>query len=957
MSGVSTVGVPTQTPAVRVDLLGPMRLVVGDEIVDVPGPKRRALLALLAVAEGRAVPIADLFDALWPLEVPDSARATLQSHVSRLRRHLGTAADLLEGLTGAYRLRLDEVGSGTDVARARVLLATAEGADAAEARRMLAEARSLWRGVALAEFDDVDSLAALAVSLDALHDKVERAYAAAAIDAGEADEAVEVASTLVAADQYSEAAAMLLMRALDASGRAADALRAGYDHRRRVVTETGLEPSPGFSELERTIAGRTRMRPTSLLRAASGLRGRSAELAAVQRLLTNESLVTVLGPGGVGKTALAAEVAARADQATVVPLAPITDPGAIPQALASALEVHIVHGDVLSACVALLGAGPQLLVFDNCEHLLVGVRDLIATLVHGCPQLTILATSREPLGHPAEQQVRLAPLAVTSLVNLDDLAGSPAVAVFVDRARRVRPDFSPGVDDLGRIADIVRRLDGMPLAIELAAGRMSTLGLVDLDARLDRSLDLLGDGRTVSLRRTIAWSYELLPDHEQRLFRHLGVFPDGFDLATAESVAVDLSLPADAAGALAHLVDASMIDVTLGDVVRYRMLETIRAFAQDRLTAAEEDDAATERFLRWAVDRATWFEQTTRTDDEALADRMLRREIVSLGSAWRLVRRHERLGDAVRLAVGFGDASTWRDVTEVWDWARELADDDQIDAYPDAAAVLAVAALSAWSRGDLAAAERLARRGLERRCGYAWRCHAALAVVDLSHAEFDRAVAHATQAAEGADFPDQSLGIAALAHAYDGDLQAATAMNDRFAVLTVSPTLLGFHSYVAGEIDALAGRTDRAQVHYLRASTLSRESGATFLDAIASVGHLTALARDGRVADALDGYRALIEYWARTGGWVQQWTTLRNLAELLRTVDDQETAVYLEAAADNAPDAPPITGGGDDSDAADLPPDRLATILAAAAAASRDDIVAVALGALEHHRGSWLSGS
>ena len=218
-------------------------------------------------------------------------------------------------------------------------------------------------------------------------------------------------------------------------------------------------------------------------------------------------------------------------------------------------------------------------------------------------------------------------------------------------------------------------------------------------------------------------------------------------------------------------------------------------------------------------------------------------------------------------------------------------------------------------------------------------------------------MAHATQAAEGADFPDQSLGIAALAHAYDGDLQAATAMNDRFAVLTVSPTLLGFHSYVAGEIDALAGRTDRAQVHYLRASTLSRESGATFLDAIASVGHLTALARDGRVADALDGYRALIEYWARTGGWVQQWTTLRNLAELLRTVDDQETAVYLEAAADNAPDAPPITGGGDDSDAADLPPDRLATILAAAAAASRDDIVAVAVGALEHHRGSWLSGS
>ena len=204
---------------------------------------------------------------------------------------------------------------------------------------------------------------------------------------------------------------------------------------------------------------------------------------------------------------------------------------------------------------------------------------------------------------------------------------------------------------------------------------MSTLGLVDLDARLDRSLDLLGDGRTASLRRTIAWSYELLPDHEQRLFRHLGVFPDGFDLATAESVAVDLSLPADPAGALAHLVDASMIDVTLGDVVRYRMLET--SAPSPRTGSPSRGGRRRHRAVLPLGGRpGNVVRADDRSDEEALADRMLRREIVSLGSAWRLVRRHERLGDAVRLAVGFGDASTWRDVTEVWEWARELADDD-----------------------------------------------------------------------------------------------------------------------------------------------------------------------------------------------------------------------------------------------------------------------------------------
>ena len=382
MNAVSAAGIATKavTPAVRVEMLGPLRLFVGDEVVDVPGPKRRAVLALLAAAEGRAVATADVLDALWPVGVPDSARATLQSHVSRLRGHLGPAAVLLEGLSGAYRLRLDAAGSGTDVARARALLATATGADPADACRLLGEARSLWRGVALAEFDDVGPLAALAVTLHALRDSVERAYATAAIDAGAADEAVEVASTLVAADPLSEAAVLILMRALDAAGRAADALRAGHDHRHRLLTETGLEPSPALNELERTIAGRTRMRPTSLPRAASGLRGRDAELAAVQRLLTHQRLVTVLGAGGVGKTALAAEIAARADHVTVVPLAPVTDPAAIPQALAAALDLHVVHGDVLSACAALLGAGPQLLVLDNCEHLLPGVRDLVATL-------------------------------------------------------------------------------------------------------------------------------------------------------------------------------------------------------------------------------------------------------------------------------------------------------------------------------------------------------------------------------------------------------------------------------------------------------------------------------------------------------------------------------------------------------------------------------------------------
>jgi predicted ATPase len=936
-------------PSVRVDVLGPLRLVVGDEVVEVPGPKRRALLALLTMADSRAVSTSDLFDALWPAGLPDSARATLQSHVSRLRRHLGPAAPRLEASSGAYRLRLDEDGSGTDVACVRHLLDAANAADAADALRLLGDARSLWRGPALAEFDEIGQLAARAVTLRALRDSVDLAYAAAAIDAGATSDAVEISAALVARDPLSEPAVLTLMRALDAAGRGADALRAGHEHRHHLVTETGLQPSPALGELERIIAGRTTMPTRALPRAASGLRGRDSELAAVQRLLTHERLVTVLGPGGVGKSALAAEVAVRADHVTVVLLAPITDPAAIPQALAAALDLRVVHGAVLSACVALLGAGPQLLVIDNCEHLLPAIRDVVAALVDGCPHLTVLATSREPLGHPAEQQFRLTPLAVTSAADLDDLARAPAVGVFVDRARRVRPHFSPNDDELGVIGDIVRRLDGIPLAIELAAGRLSTLGVGDLRTRLDRSLDLLGDGRAATLRQTIAWSYDLLPDHEQRLFRHLGVFPDGFDLAAAETIAKDLALPADATGALAHLVDASMIDTTLDGTPRYRMLDTIRSYAHDRLLAADEYDVATDRFLDWALHLAAWFGRAIDTDDEPHADRAMRREIANLRSAWRLVRNLRRVDDAVRMVVAFGDASTWRDLTEVWDWALELADDPAIDNHAEADAVLGIAAGNAWSRGDLTYADHLARKGLDGRRPGAWRCRAALALVALSHGELEAAAVHATEAAAVADRPDQSLGVAALARAYGGDLDAATHFNERLAAVATSPTLRGFHRYVAGEIEALAGRADRAERHYQQAIGDSRVSGATFVEAIASVGLVTARASAGRIAEALDGYQDLIDYWARTGGWIQQWTTLRNLAQLLHAIGDEETAVYLDAAADHAPDAPPITRPRDAAPAG-LPAERIASIIADADNASRLEVVDVARRALDRHR-------
>jgi predicted ATPase len=381
----------------------------------------------------------------------------------------------------------------------------------------------------------------------------------------------------------------------------------------------------------------------------------------------------------------------------VLLLAPVTDPAAIPHALAAALDLQVVTGDVMSACIALLAAGPGLLVIDNCEHLLNAVRDTVGMLLGCCPELTVLATSREPLGLASECTSRLAPLPLASAAQLRDgradrLARVPSVAVFLDRAARVRPGFNPDAHDLRRIADIVRQLDGMPLAIELAAGRLSTFSLADLSARLDRALDLLGGGRRTAdsrhrtLRATIAWSHDLLTRAEQQLFRHLSMFADGFDLDTAEVVAGDLDLDVDPGSALAHLVDASMIDATFEGPTRYRMLETLRAFGLDALRTAGEHDAAAQRLMRWAVELSVWIDATLATEREPEADAALRRELVNLRSAWRLIRQQGSLDDAATLVTTLADASNWRDLTELRSWAEELAGDDALTGHPRAAA-------------------------------------------------------------------------------------------------------------------------------------------------------------------------------------------------------------------------------------------------------------------------------
>jgi predicted ATPase/DNA-binding SARP family transcriptional activator len=887
------------------------------------------MLAVLALAEGASVSTTDLIDTLWPDGPPRHAIGALQSHVSRLRGQLGPLSDRISAGEHGYRLRLEP--GELDLHAARDGLETARSIaddDPVGASKVLAEVRQLWRASALSEFDHEVTVTSRRVVLDELRRDIDELRVACALRAGDLDGAIRAATVAAADDPLSEALAQLRMEALAAAGRRADALRVGAELRRRLRDELGVEPTGRLAELERTIASGApttmtgtppatatnlpSLEPGSVPVPTTPLVGRDAESGAVRRLLDTERLVTVVGVGGVGKTRLAADVARRHDHDTHwVTFAALDDPDDLPRALAQSLGLETARGDVLDACTRLLAPGRRLLVLDNCEHVLDQAADAVMRLLRGCSGLTILATSRQRLGLATECTFRLGPLALPDPASPHP-ERSPAFAVFLDRARRVQPGFDTRDVDIDATVAILRRLDGVPLAIELAASRLSSLDIGDLRDRLDRSLDLLqgrisADDRHRTLRATLDWSYDLLPADRQLLLRHLAVFPDGVDLATAERVAAEVGVVGDPVAALGHLVDASMLDLERGEPTRYRMLETVRAFSSEQLDAADERNAADARFLRWAEEFVVWVDATLHTHDEPLADARLRSELTNLRAAWALALRRDALDTATTLIVALDDAAQWRELPEVWTWATTLAEHPGLVDHPRRAAALAAASDFAWLQGDLERATELADAALECAVDDDGRARAltAASVARLSHGMFRSAAALALEATEISHTPEHSRMVAALATAYAGDVETAERIN-----ATVLPesgiTQQAEWEYTAAELASLAQRPNDAERHYRRAIALATDVGSTFVVGIASLGLLTVLRTTARTADTLRGYRGVLEYWRQAGNWIQVWTTLRNLADLFVDLGDVDSARTLLAAADRDHDAPGV---------------------------------------------------
>ncbi|HWI71068.1 MAG TPA: BTAD domain-containing putative transcriptional regulator, partial [Baekduia sp.] len=593
------------------------------DAVPVTGARVRALLARLALDAGRDVSPAVLIDAVWDDAPPGDAGHALQALVSRLRRVLHPGGELVSGTAG-YRLQVEP--EAVDALRFETLAAAGAAAlrdgDPARAATILRDALALWRGPALGELAGTQRFATAAGSrlddlrLAATADRIE-----AELALGAGGELVAELDALTAAHPLHERLAGQRLRALAAAGRPADALEAYEALRVRLDAELGAVPSPELQAAQLAIVTASPAadapapsRRSNLRAGVTSFVGREAEVGRLGALLDEHRLVTLIGPGGAGKTRLAGEVAGRrlpeiADGAWMVELAATTDPDDVGASVLGALGLREARllagsspvagtgsGDATAHLVDVLAERETLVILDNCEHLLDAAAVLADLLLAQCPALRILATSREPLGIAGEHLAQVPPLGLPPVdASAEEALTHPAVRLFADRAAAAAPDFAVDATTVAAVVEICRRLDGLPLAIELAAARLRSLSAAQIAARLDDRFRLLTGGsraalpRQRTLRAVVDWSWDLLSEPERALARRIAVFPAGVTAASAAAVGIGAHVgDDDVPELLAALVDRSLLTLVDREAGRYRMLETIREYGIERLEEAGE---------------------------------------------------------------------------------------------------------------------------------------------------------------------------------------------------------------------------------------------------------------------------------------------------------------------------------------------------------------------------------
>jgi predicted ATPase/DNA-binding SARP family transcriptional activator len=688
----------------RIGLLGPLEVHADSgEPVELNGARVRALLACLALTPGQIASQRSLTDALWAGDPPAGAANALQALVSRLRRALPPGS--IESHQAGYRLVVPHLA--VDAFRFEALASDGRAVladDPQSAAEQLAAALQLWRGpvladVAEAEFARADTARLAECRLRAVEDL---AQARLALSAGQPDTAPLEA--VVAEHPTRERAVGLLMRTLAAAGRPAEALTAYERLRQTLAEQLGIDPGPDVAALHlQLLRGELPPAPATRPAAATNLRagvtsfvGRDDDVIRVRKLVGESRLTTLTGPGGSGKTRLALESARslldrHADGVWLVELAPLAQPSEIPTAMLSTLGLrdqplrprtrvtvgsrfswedqfdrlaeHLDGGtEAIDRLANALADKQMLLVLDNCEHLVEAAAALVDHLLGACPDVQILATSREPLGITAEALWPVEPLPLPPADATVDVARSfPAVRLFTDRAVAVHPGFELNAHTAGLVVSICRALDGIPLAIELAAARLRTMTIDQVACRLDDRFPLLTSGsrtampRHQTLRAVVDWSWSLLTEPERRLLRRLAFFSGGVSVEATEHIMAAGAAPAaDTFDLLTALTDKSLLVLERNGQPRYRMLETIKAYGLERLADAGEVDSVRQAHAEYFLHLAEAAEPHLRTADQLGWLEVLDADRENLHAAVRSAIAHSDAVVAVRLVAALG---------------------------------------------------------------------------------------------------------------------------------------------------------------------------------------------------------------------------------------------------------------------------------------------------------------
>lgn len=923
--------------AVQFRLLGDVEVLVDGTRIDVGHARQRCVLVALLIDVNHAVSAERLIDRVWADEPPHRARNAIAGYLSRLRTALSVTdeVEIVRG-PGGYVLKADP--TTVDVHRYRGLVAEARAASSpAAATDLFEHALGLWRGDPFATLDTPwinDHRRSL--ELERLSVVLDRNDAA--LQAGRHSELLADLTAAVHANPLDERLAGQLMLALYRSGRQAEALDTYRQMRDRLVEELGVDPSASLRAVHEQLLEGDQVRPPEtpsapsvsqvvLPRRATSFIGRQQELSMVSEALRDGPLVTLTGVGGVGKTRLALEAAAGErdrfrDGVWLCELAPVEDAAAVGFALAAALRLQQRQGlDIESTIIEYLCTRELLLVVDNCEHVLDAAAHVVDRIVKNCPRVSVLATSRESLGVEGERIVAVPPMELAD-----------ATALFADRAKAGRPDFDLDREPVGAVAEICRQVDGLPLAIELAAARIRSMGSLDLARRLD-GLRLLSGGargaspRQQSLAATIDWSYRLLSEREQSPFTRLSVFAGGFDLEAAHGVCgADRDAEEDTLELLSSLVDKSMVTMRAGaTTARYWVLETLRAYGRERLEAAGGDDRCHERHAQYYTALA---ERTAAgmhgPDEQAWVERTLP-DFGNLRVAFEYAITDSHVDLAYRLVSSLSELGHLRVGYEASGWAERLLRVAEPD-HPLFPAVLGFAARGAWNQGDHDRVRALATladgRDPARGNGRVAYLGDVLADVALYEGDPQTALAHYETEMKKARRDDDPIRlvwtlfyIAICQSALRTPEKGLAAAEEAVWVSdeTGNPTARSMARYALGLV-LKKSEPDRALTVFDEAAELASSVQNFWWEGIALMEAAATRAVHGEPSTAANDLIAVLDHWDRVGDWSQQWLNLRYATRFLKRVGAADDALALHRALIKAGRASPLASEQTESD-------------------------------------------